>query len=150
MIKFEPIATFSSEKVNAVVFDIDWTLAKNVSRNPYDMSRVLEDEVYSDIAWLVRLFSTNGYTILFVSWRDTSCMEDTQRWLDDKINTPNGSWLFMRAEWDKRKDSIVKYELLKRINETFNILYIFDDRDCVVKMARDAWFRVLQVAPWNF
>ena len=148
--EFEPIATFSSEKVNAVVFDIDWTLAKNVSRNQYDMSRVLEDEVYSDIAWLVRLFSNNGYTILFVSWRDTSCMEDTQRWLDNKINTPIGSWLLMRAEWDKRKDSIVKYEILKELNKTFNIRYIFDDRDRVVKMAREAGFRCLQVQDGNF
>ena len=148
--EFEPIATFSSEKVNAVVFDIDWTLAKNVSRNPYDMSRVLEDEVYSDIAWLVRLFSNNGYTILFVSWRDTSCMGETKMWLDNKINTPNGSWLFMRAEWDKRKDSIVKYELAKRINNMFNIMYVFDDRSQVVKMWREAGFRCLQVQDGNF
>lgn len=54
--QFEPIATFSDEKIDAVVFDIDGTLAKNTGRSPYDMTRVSEDEVHADIARLIQLF----------------------------------------------------------------------------------------------
>jgi len=46
--------------------------------------------------------------------------------------------LFMRKESDKRKDTIVKYEILEKITRIFHIDYIFDDRDQVVQMAREA------------
>lgn len=151
MPEFEKIATFSDDKQDIVIFDIDWTLAKNVSRSPYDMTRVSEDEVYEDIARLVKIMSQH-YKVIFVSGRDDSCARDTAMWLEKNISFAK-AWnttLHMRDEWDNRSDAIIKYEILKELNETFNIRYIFDDRDRVVKMAREAWFRVLQVQEGNF
>ena len=46
--------------------------------------------------------------------------------------------LFMRQEGDKRKDDIIKYEMLQGISSMFKINYIFEDRDQVVQMAREA------------
>lgn len=151
MPEFEPIATFSDDKQDIVIFDIDWTLAKNVSRSPYDMTRVGEDEVYNDIANLLTIISRQ-YKIIFVSGRDDSCAEATIEWLKKHITFFYGcdASIHMRKEWDKRSDAIIKYEILKELNKTFNIRYIFDDRDRVVKMAREAWFRVLQVQEGNF
>jgi hypothetical protein len=40
--------------------------------------------------------------------------------------------------------------MLKGISSMFKINYIFEDRDQVVQMAREAWFRVLQVSNGNF
>ena len=147
--EFEPIATFSDDKQDAVIFDIDWTLAKNVSRSPYDMTRVSEDEVYEDITMLVWLMSIS-HEIIFVSGRDDSCQSDTLVWLQNNVEFIGEANLVMRKEWDNRSDAIIKYEILKELNKTFNIRYIFDDRDRVVKMAREAWFRVLQVQEGNF
>lgn len=146
MPEFEKIATFSDDKLDVVIFDIDGTLAKNISRSPYDMTRVLEDEYHRDIAHLVYIMSLDRQ-IIYVSGRDDSCREDTIKWLS-RIPIANPEWsLYMRKEGDKRNDAIIKYEILKELNKTFNIRYIFDDRDRVVKMAREAGFRVLQVAP---
>jgi len=56
----------------------------------------------------------------------------------------------MRKAGDKRKDSIVKYEIAKELVEKYYIKYVFDDRNSVVKMWREAGFRCLQVADGNF
>lgn len=44
----------------------------------------------------------------------------------------------MRKAEDGRKDSIVKYEILLDLAKKFNILAVFDDRNQVVKMWREA------------
>jgi len=56
----------------------------------------------------------------------------------------------MRKAGDNRKDSIVKYEILQELIKEYYIEYVFDDRDQVVKMWREAGLRCLQVAPGNF
>lgn len=147
--EFEPIATFSDDKQDAVIFDIDWTLAKNVSRSPYDMTRVSEDEVYEDITMLVWLMSIS-HEIIFVSGRDDSCQSDTLVWLQNNVEFIGEANLVMRKTWDIRKDSIIKYEIAKQLNNEYNIRYVFDDRNQVVKMWREAGFRCLQVQDGNF
>lgn len=151
MPEFEPIATFSDDKQDAVIFDIDWTLAKNVGRSPYDMTRVGEDEVYEDIARLVKIMSQH-HKVIFVSGRDDSCARDTAMWLEKNISFAK-AWnttLHMRDEWDNRSDAIVKYEIAQKLNEVYNIRYIFDDRNRVISMWREAGFRCLQVQDGNF
>ena len=91
-----------------------------------------------------------SHEIIFVSGRDDSCQSDTLVWLQNNVEFIGEANLVMRKEWDNRSDAIIKYEILKELNKTFNIRYIFDDRDRVVKMAREAWFRVLQVQEGNF
>ena len=145
------------EKINqnpnlqkATVCDIDGTIANMWNRNPYDLTKVLEDKPHWDIINLVTLLTPN-YKLIFVSGRSDKCRNDTEKWLalhfwmciEDIV-------LFMRKELDNRKDSIVKYEILQEITKEYYVQYIFDDRDQVVQMARDAWFRVLQVANWSF
>jgi phosphoserine phosphatase len=49
-----------------------------------------------------------------------------------------------------RKDSIVKYEILQEIVKEYFIPFVFDDRDQVVRMWREAGLRCLQVASGNF
>jgi len=133
---------------NAIIVDIDWTLADNSHRDPYDFSKVSEDKPYGDIIELVRVLSQT-YEIVFVSGRWEECQKDTFDWLVK--NFPGmGVELIMRKEWDKRKDSYVKYEILQDLIKEYFIAYVFDDRNQVVKMWREAGLRCLQVQEWNF
>jgi hypothetical protein len=59
--------------------------------------------------------------------------------------------LFMRKSGDYRKDSVVKKEIYERhIKEDFNVEFVLDDRDQVVKMWREQGLVCLQVAEGNF
>lgn len=138
--EFEKLLNLSF--IDAVVFDIDGTLAKMNGRSPYDYSKVLEDSVHQDIANFIPLFKDKN-KIIIVSGRPDSCREDTEQWLKD--NDIYYDELYMRKAGDTRKDSIIKYEIAKELVEKYYIKYIFDDRNQVVKMFREAGFRVLQV-----
>ena len=113
------------------------------------MTRVSEDEVYEDIAMLVWLMSIS-HEIIFVSGRDDSCQSDALVWLQNNIELIGEANLVMRKTWDIRKDSIIKYEIAKQLNDDYNIRYVFDDRNQVVKTWREAGFRCLQVQDGNF
>ena len=133
----------------AFIFDIDWTLAYMNGRDPHDFSRVHEDGVHEDVKGILFNLYSLWYKILIVSGRGEECRKETIEWLNSNI-IPYDE-LFMRKLWDKRKDSIVKYEILKNdITPNYYIQWIFDDRDCVVKMARESGFRVYQVNYGNF
>lgn len=134
---------------HAIIVDIDGTLANHEGiRSPYDYSKVLDDKPHEDIIWLVNKLSET-HIVLFVSGRSEECRDDTTHWLI-RYFTDVASSLRMRKADDKRKDSIVKYEILQELIKEYSIEYVFDDRDQVVKMWREAGLRCLQVAPGNF
>lgn len=57
----------------------------------------------------------------------------------------------MRPENDYRKDTIIKREIYeKEILNKFNVLFVLDDRDCVVEQWRDMGLTCLQVAEGDF
>jgi len=131
---------------SAIIVDIDGTIAEMHDRGPFDWSKVWSDTPHTDIICLVKLLATE-HRVLFVSWRDEVCREETQAWLDRQWLTGK---LYMRKESDSRKDSHIKYEILQSLIENYCIVYVIDDRDQVVKMWREAGLRCLQVAPGNF
>ena len=133
---------------NSYIFDIDWTLAKMEWRSPYDGSRVGEDTLHVDVAGILRELAINN-RIIICSWREDSCRQATIEWVA-KYEIQYDE-LFMRKAWDKRNDAIIKYEIL--VNDIIPKYYVrgvFDDRQRVCDMWRDAWLRCYQVAPWNF
>lgn len=131
----------------AIIVDIDGTLAINVSRNHYDMARVLEDAPNKPIIKLVRLLSVH-YPVIIFSGRD-SCEEDTRLWLNEH-EVPFME-LYMRQTGDTRKDCIVKEEMYrKNIEKRFHVAYIIDDRSQVVKMWRRIGLTCLQVNDGDF
>lgn len=131
------------------IFDIDGTLAYMNDRSPYDYSKVSTDGCYRDIADMVNMIKSHGYSIIICSWRKSDCREETIKWLDD--NNIHYDELFMRGSDDNRKDSIVKYDILKDfIIPRYYVKWVFDDRDQVVKMWREAGLRCYQVNYGNF
>lgn len=145
-----PVITHDPKKPNAVIFDIDGTLALMTSgRKPYDWKRVGEDSVNESIKAVFDLWKTTNNYIIVVSGRDSVCREETTNWL--LSNGINYDYLFMRPEGDSRKDTIIKQEIYEnQIKPLFNVLQVYDDRDCVVKMWRSLGLTCLQVAPGDF
>lgn len=134
-------------KENCVIFDIDGTLARNVSRGPFDWSRVMEDELKKEIAALYMFCNKHKFQhktpkVIVCSGRDAVCRSKTVAWLAYYGLTFDE--LFMRAENDNRPDFEIKQEFWEEISAKHNVLFMVDDRQQVVDHARRLGFTVLQ------
>ena len=135
----------------AFIFDIDGTLADmSGHRGPYDAHRYHFDRVHSDVADLCNHLSGH-FVVVILSGREGTLegSENTKKWLVEH-NIPYNE-IFMRAEGDMRRDSIVKKELFfNHVASKYNVLGVFDDRKQVVRMWRDIGVRCYQVEENNF
>lgn len=138
----------------AVMVDIDGTVALHGDRDPYDTSRYHLDTPNEAVVELIRAECASN-TILFCSGRDDEFRDVTTAWLKEHVFTGQlegmGFRLFMRPHGDKRNDAIVKLELFdEHIRDWFNVVRVYDDRDRVVDAWRSIGLTVLQVAPGAF
>lgn len=146
---FSPVDIKPKEGIPyAIVCDIDGTLAHMNGRSPYDWKRVGEDLLDEEVYGILRRYNSS-VEIILLSGRDGSCEKETKEWLN-KHQVPFGL-LYMRDAGDQRKDNIVKYELFKKyIEGNWNILFVLDDRNQVVKMWRQIGLKCFQVADGDF
>lgn len=138
--------------LDAVVFDIDGTLAKKSDRSPYDFTRVMEDTLIEPVADCLE-FESQKNCIFFLSGREETCRKETVEWLCKNLNINKeeaDNFLFMRAEKDNRPDYLVKSELFDKHLSSYRIHRIYDDRNSVVSMWRSKGLTCFQVAPGNF
>lgn len=136
-----------------IICDIDWTIAfMNWKRSPYDYSKVSGDVLNEPLQALLWPFITmTDVKIFFLSGRESSCRKETMTWLEDNWFVVAEDELIMRAKWDNRDDTIVKRELFeKHIDDDYNVLAVFDDRNKVVDMWRELNLPTYQVWYWNF
>lgn len=160
----EPV-TYMDDLPDCVIVDIDGTVANHEGiRSPYDYSKVSQDGVHENIAWLVRTIyyamtprcdGEAPVDIIFMSGRDHTCRADTEAWLD-KFDIPFDR-LIMRpadavdAAGNKLADYQVKYALFnEHIRGKYNVRVVFDDRQQVVDMWRQLGLNCAQVAPGDF
>jgi predicted kinase len=134
-------------KSDAIIVDVDGTLAININRDYFDLSKVLDDVPNKLIGDLVKILSKT-HIVFIVSGREDSSMSDTKLWLD--CNEIPYADIFMRKKGDTRSDSIVKEEILKEILKQYNVVYVLDDRKTVVDMWRKNNLCCLQVAQGAF
>lgn len=156
--KHEPQKPFVPEpyegtpgKPKAFMVDIDGTLAHMRDyRKPYDWDKVHIDDLDEVVADIVRTINVPlEYFIVVMSGRDGSCQEATEAWL--KKNHIPYDELFMRAEGDMRKDSVVKAELFdNHVRDNYDVQFVLDDRNQVVAMWRAMGIKTLQVEPGDF
>ncbi|MBQ1011939.1 AAA family ATPase [Micromonospora sp. M51] len=140
----------STEPPEIVLVDIDGTVALAVSRSPYDMTRVGEDQPNPAVIAAVRAMHAAGYGVVFCSGRDASARAATEAWLARHVRVPYLG-LHLRAVGDSRKDSIVKREIYDReIRDRYRVAGVFDDRVQVVQMWRALGLTVFQVAEGDF
>lgn len=132
-------------KPTAIMVDIDGTLAHMKNRSPFDWKRVGEDDVDEVIASITQKYSH----VVIMSGRDEVCRRETEEWLNK--NSINYTKLVMRPKNDNRADNIVKWELYNQyVKPYFDITFVLDDRNKVVKMWRDNGLKCLQVAEGDF
>lgn len=144
-----PQYRFDPSRVDAIVVDIDGTLAHHWNRSPFDYSKVGSDYVDPQVRDVVNRFSAD-HRVIVVSGRDEKCRHATMEWLDE--NRVRWDKLYMREHGDERDDRIIKRELYDRhIADKYNIWFVLDDRDRVVSMWRnDLGIKVLQVEYGDF
>lgn len=150
-VKFKQVEAHSDDRANAIIVDIDGTLAHipEGGRSPYEGSRVHEDILDTAIACIVRDYYKAGVRVLITSGRDEKYRDVTYRWLVE--NEVPFDKLIMRPLDDTRNDAIVKDELYEQhIAPQHNVLFVLDDRDRVVDMWREKGLKTLQVQPGNF
>lgn len=134
-------------KPKAFLVDIDGTLAHmNGKRGPYDWKKVGLDDPDEIIIEIVNNLADDHtpYNVIVMSGRDESCRFETEDWLDNYIPFDH---LFMRPEKDQRSDNLIKYELFNNyIRNNFDVQFVIDDREQVVRMWKMMGLKVLNVA----
>lgn len=132
-----------------VICDIDGTVAVHgPERGHYEYDKVAGDRPNEGVVTMVQSLI---YDVVFMSGREDRCRPETEEWLW-RYDLSNGNpALHMRTTGDHRPDYIIKSELFdKHIRDQYNVLFVLDDRDQVVRLWRDMGLTCLQVADGDF
>lgn len=156
---------YDSSLSEAVICDLDGTLALIHNRSPYDASDCdVKDLPNIPVIETVLAHHKAGRKIIFCSGREDKYRPETIRFIEKHcvltVNdrhdpgffpTPIQYELHMRKTDDFRKDAIIKEEIYQtHIEGKFNVLLVLDDRDQVVTFWREKGLTCFQVAPGNF
>lgn len=139
----------------AVLFDVDGTLAIRDETDPNvrhfaDWDRVGEDHPNPAVIKLAQLVAASGrYTLIVMSDRDEVCRWQTKMWMH--AHGIRFDELYMRRRKDNRLDTVVKRELFeKHIAGRYEVAFVVDDRDGVVRQWREMGLTCFQVAEGAF
>lgn len=144
----EKLIEYNADLSDAIIIDMDGTLAITDHRSPYDLSNCDLDPANKPVLETVLKWQSNTI-IIVVSGRTYDGKEKTIIWLE-KYGVKY-QHLYMRKTGDMRKDSIIKEEIFNNfIRDKYNILFILDDRQQVVDMWRSLGLTVFQVAEGDF
>ena len=137
-------------KPNAVIFDIDGTLAHAQGRRGiFDWGKVGVDVVDEKVRETLKAYKKAGYTIIVVTGRDGLSKDMTAQWLRD--NKIEFDVLHTKPENDFRKDYITKTEIYNsQIKPFYNVLAAYDDRKQAVNMWRGLGIKCYQVEDGDF
>lgn len=146
-----------TSKPNATIWDIDGTLALMNGRGPFDEHLVNTDKPNKAVFEMMSASAEREDVIVIMSGRTEGCREMTEQWLLQHAPWLDYHWagvrwqLYMRAVGDMRGDDIVKHELFyQHVAPRYNVRYVTDDRNKVVKMWRAIGLTVAQVAEGDF
>jgi predicted kinase len=155
VVQYTPLP-YNPDLPACIIVDIDGTLAHMNGRSPYDYSKVSTDIVDESVATIVRRYYQRDVNedlpdtyVVIVSGREDGCRTETIDWL--AANNILYDEIYMRKSGDMRDDRIVKKEIYDEfIKPRYNVRFVLDDRDRVVKMWREEGLKVLQVAEGDF
>jgi len=147
-------------KPNAVIFDIDGTLA-NIEHRRHFVSgpqknfdhfyeAMSDDTLHYEIWNLCKMYTEHmKWDILICTGRPEQYRPETEKWL--KRHDIHYAELLMRPD-NRRydRDYMVKQDMLNDLKTRYKIRLAFDDRDQVVKMWRQNHLICMQVADGDF
>ena len=156
-------------KKKAVIFDIDGTLANcdhrihHIKKNPKDwdgfFSDMKKDSLNEGIASIYRKFILDkNIEVLVVTGRPIKYKEDTIFWFHDNqlMYHPVGDskykpFFFFRANDDFTDDDIMKKKIYnEHIKDKYDVLFVVEDRNRIVRMWRDLGLTCLHCADGDF
>ena len=134
-----------SEKINAIIVDLDGTLAILNSRGPFEWENVGNDNLNQPIAELMAMSQKYSYKTIILSGRDEAASEKTIKWLNQ--NDIIYDKLYLRPSNNQMSNADYKRMIfIYEIQAKYNVLFILEDLPEVVKMWRDEFsLTVLQV-----
>lgn len=136
-----------------IICDLDGTLALLGDRTPYDASSAEHDLLNAPIASILQVYSKQKDQLIdlfLLSGRYERYRKQTENWLK-KHKIIHYKHLFLRKDTDFRKDVLYKKEIYEKyIEGKYDVLFVLEDRDQVVKMWREVGLTCLQVDYGNF
>lgn len=140
----EKAIEYNENLEEAIIVDVDGTLAHITDRNPYDASRALDDTLDDAVGVLVPMVYRHGYKVIVLTGRHSGHLGVTKEWLAQ--NGIEYDEIYCREEGDDRPDWEVKREIFDNsIRGRFNIKFVIDDRPSVCRMWRSIGLKTLQV-----
>lgn len=130
--KVQPPPTYNPDLPNAVLSDMDGTLALLNGRNPYDASTCDADGLNTPVVNAIEGFRNvfPGLKVILMSGRPEKHRASTESFLNKHGVRFNA--LYMRGDEDWRKDDVVKREFYEKyIQGKYNVQAVFDDRESV-------------------
>ena len=143
------MVAYISDLPDAIIVDLDGTLAMMNGRNPYNTSKCEQDTPNEVVEMIIKLCWKAGLRILVTSGRENQYREKTINWLVKyEIHF---DLILMRGTGDYRKDAIIKQELYEQnIAGKYNVRFVLDDRNQVVDLWRSLGLICLQVAAGDY
>lgn len=128
----------------AIIVDVDGTLAHITDRDPYDASRAMEDTISDAVSNIVAMAYGHGYKVVILTGRHSGHLQVTKDWLEH--HGVEYDEIHCRQEGDDRPDFEIKKELYdQNVRGKYNIKYVIDDRPSVCRMWRSLGLVTLQV-----
>lgn len=130
--KVQPPPTYDPDLPNAVLSDMDGTLALLNGRNPYDASTCDADGLNTPVVNAIEGFRNvfPGLKVILMSGRPEKHRAPTEAFLVK--HAIHYDALLMRGDEDWRKDDVVKRELYEaHVQGKYNVQAVFDDRESV-------------------
>lgn len=137
---------------NCIIVDMDATVCFNTSGRPFygDGSAEL---MHTDVPnpGVIKIIKNYAKTknkndaIIFVTGRDDSAREATTKYIKDHILPNTEFYLYTRKFGDYRKGDVCKQDIYeKNIKGKYNVDFVLDDSNKIVKMYRNLGLTVLQ------
>jgi len=128
----------------AIVSDIDGTILNFCDRSAFDVALSINDAPNCAVLACLQTMYNSGRDILFLTGRNEKFRDITEEWINKHLPIPYK--LYMRADDDKRPDTIYKKEVIdNHIFGKFFIEAILDDRPRICRMFREMGFVVFQL-----
>jgi len=129
--KYEP----NTELPKAIICDIDGTLAIMHDRGAYEWDKVGNDLLNPAVKMMIRADFGTDVEIILLSGRDAVCRKQTIGWLRENKILYDQLW--MREAGNNEKDTVIKKRIYdEHVKDNYNVLCVFDDRPCVVRLWR--------------